>query len=570
MSASYSNKAWIINSTGGAGTLKLTYTSTAVNQTYTFPSDGTINQVLQTNGAGVLTWTNQTATVALSSILPAVATNTIDSLNFAQIWNWSTASTQSPFTWNANTLTSGTFFSLNSSSVGLTGNLLSLTLSGSNVGNSGSLLNLNSSGALSTAVCLNITQNGNANLITASTTVASNAISLVQITAATSGANNNSPIYKSIATFWTGAVSSQDVWSNQIILGAGANPTSTYSLIHTGSTGVASVQLPAGAGLLFPGSSSGTVGFKPAAANTSVTWQLPAADGAANQFLQTNGSGVLTFASQTTSTPLSSILPAIAGNTIDSLNFAQVWNWSTASTQTPFTWNGNGLTSGTLFSLASSATGLTGNLLNLTLSGSNAANTGSLLNINSSGAASAAVGLTITVGNVAGGDNIKLVGGNNSGASNQNYISFHAPAGTLIGSITQNISTGVQFNYTSDRNVKENITQTSMSGLKIARQLDVVDFNYKFDPEKIKVQGFIAQDVFEVYKSAVTVGNDKRPWQMDPTKLMPVVVQAEKELYEKHKKSKTRIEFLESKIEILENQNQKLLERIDRLEKFVF
>jgi hypothetical protein len=405
-----------IISTGSTGLLTLTYTSTVVNQTYNLPSDGTSGQVLSTNGSGVLSWSGTPAvSVKLNSILAATATNTIDSLNFAQVWNWSTASTQTPFTWNGNGLTSGTLFSLASSATGLTGNLLNITLSGTNAANTGNLLNLNSSGAASTAVCVNITQAGSANLITASTTGASNAISLVQTTAATSGANNNSPIYKSTGTYWTGSVTANDVWSNQIVLGAGANPASTYSLVHTGSTGVAAVQLPAGGSLLFPGSVSGTVGFKPAGTNTSVTWQLPAADGTNGQVLQTNGSGVLTWTSSPVGVtiPLNDILAATATNTIDSLNFSQVWNWSTASSQSPFTWNANGLTSATLFSLASSATGLTGNLLSLTLSGSNAANTGNLLNINSSGAASTAVCLNITQSGSA-----NLITASTTGASN--------------------------------------------------------------------------------------------------------------------------------------------------------
>jgi trimeric autotransporter adhesin len=354
-----------ISSTGNTGSLTVEYTSSIITQTYILPSDGTSGQVLTTNGSGVLSWSSSpTISVKLSSILAATGTNTIDSLTFAQIWNWSTATTQNPFTWSANTLTSGTLLSLNSSSVGLTGNLQSITLTGSNAANTGNLLSVNSSGASSTAICLNLTQSGTANLITASTTGSGNAISLVQTTAATSGANNNSPQYQSTATYWTGSASANDVWTRQIVLGSGSNPSSTYNLTHSGSTGTVAFQLPAGASLLFPGSTSGTVGFKPATTNTSVTWTLPAADGTSGQVLITNGSGVLSWTSSpTVSVPLNSILAATGTNTIDSLTFAQIWNWSTASTQTPFTWTANGLTSGNLFSLTSTSTGLTGNLL---------------------------------------------------------------------------------------------------------------------------------------------------------------------------------------------------------------
>lgn len=44
---------------------------------------------------------------ALSGITAATATNTIDNTNYAQTWNWSTATTQNPMTMVANGLTTG-------------------------------------------------------------------------------------------------------------------------------------------------------------------------------------------------------------------------------------------------------------------------------------------------------------------------------------------------------------------------------------------------------------------------------------------------------------------------------
>jgi fibronectin-binding autotransporter adhesin len=79
---------------------------------------------------GSLFWGNRTVcdssgncsgvgTLPLSSITAATATNTIDSLNFAQAWNWSTATTQNPMSLSANALTSGSLLSLTSSSASL-------------------------------------------------------------------------------------------------------------------------------------------------------------------------------------------------------------------------------------------------------------------------------------------------------------------------------------------------------------------------------------------------------------------------------------------------------------------
>ena len=87
---------------------------------------GTAGQVLTVSG-GVPAWGSASGTTTLSSITAATATNTIDSLNFAQTWNWSTASTQTPFTWTANALTSGNLFSLTSSSTSTTGSLLNIS-----------------------------------------------------------------------------------------------------------------------------------------------------------------------------------------------------------------------------------------------------------------------------------------------------------------------------------------------------------------------------------------------------------------------------------------------------------
>lgn len=52
-----------------------------------------------------------------------------------------------------------------------------------------------------------------------------------------------------------------------------------------------------GVGIRLYGSSSGSVGLKPAAAAGSTDFTLPSADGTNGQALTTNGSGALAFAS---------------------------------------------------------------------------------------------------------------------------------------------------------------------------------------------------------------------------------------------------------------------------------
>jgi hypothetical protein len=54
--------------------------------------------------------------VPLSNLTAATATNTIDNTNYAQEWDWSTATTQNPLTLTANALTTGSVMSITSSS----------------------------------------------------------------------------------------------------------------------------------------------------------------------------------------------------------------------------------------------------------------------------------------------------------------------------------------------------------------------------------------------------------------------------------------------------------------------
>ena len=69
---------------------------------------------------------------------------------------------------------------------------------------------------------------------------------------------------------------------------------------------------------------------------------------------------------------LNGITAATANNGagIDSLDYAQIWNWSTADTENPFTMTANGLTTGTLFNLTSTSTAFTtGGLINIQATG---------------------------------------------------------------------------------------------------------------------------------------------------------------------------------------------------------
>lgn len=194
-----------------------------------------------------------THAVRLDQITSATTTNTIDNLNFAQTWNWSTASTQNPFSFNFNGLTSGTGLRIISSATGLTGSLGSITLSGNNSANTGNLLLLNQSGASSAAIPLNITNSGTGN----SLSITSGTMPLVVTSSGNVGIGTNSP--------------SQ-------LLSLGTAGTTAGKLTLAGSTsGLITLQTPAAAG--------------------SWTLTFPSSAGSGGQCLKTDGSGNASWAS---------------------------------------------------------------------------------------------------------------------------------------------------------------------------------------------------------------------------------------------------------------------------------
>ena len=101
---------------------------------------------------------------------------------------------------------------------------------------------------------------------------------------------------------------------------------------------------------------------------------------------------------------------------------------------------------------------------------------------------------------------------------------------TSPGSVITNIT--VAYNTTSDRRIKENIVD-STSSLDLLARIRVRDYNYIADPAKQTLQGFIAQELYEVYPQAVTVGGEDpktHPWQVDYGKMTPLLVKSVQEL----------------------------------------
>ncbi len=168
---------------------------------------------------------------------------------------------------------------------------------------------------------------------------------------------------------------------------------------------------------------------------------------------------------------------------------------------------------------------------------------------------------------IQGGDNIRngalRINSNNSywgpaliinhgyTGSNGNDVEFRLGDVTR-GSITVR-TTGTTYNTTSDIRLKTDITPTKYT-INDLMKVEVKDFHWKSDSiRKEKTNGFIAQNLNEIYPDAVTEGADNdvtKPWTVDYSRLTPLIVKSVQDLNEKTEVS------LEQVWEIVDKQQQ--------------
>jgi len=130
-------------------------------------------------------------------------------------------------------------------------------------------------------------------------------------------------------------------------------------------------------------------------------------------------------------------------------------------------------------------------------------------------------------------------------ASGESYLFFNYN-GSAIGNITQNGTTAVAYNTTSDYRLKENVTAVT-DGITRLQQLKPSRFNFIADPDRT-VDGFIAHEAQAVVPECVTgtkdeVDEDGNPvYQgIDQSKLVPLLTAALQEAIAK-------IETLEARL----------------------
>ncbi len=152
------------------------------------------------------------------------------------------------------------------------------------------------------------------------------------------------------------------------------------------------------------GNTSGLVTVQPAAAAGTWSLTLPTSGGTNNYVLTTNGSGVTSWTQVAAA--------GIADNSLDFIKFEPTldldtnltlnqaaYTWAqdfTGTTTTGFTYTANSLTSGMALSTTSTATAFTGTLVNINLTGNNAANTGTVFKVTNTGATNTGTAAMVT------------------------------------------------------------------------------------------------------------------------------------------------------------------------------
>ena len=123
-----------------------------------------------------------------------------------------------------------------------------------------------------------------------------------------------------------------------------------------------------------------------------------------------------------------------------------------------------------------------------------------------------------------------------------------ADSNTVLGSIsTAASSTNVSYNTSSDERLKENIVDMP-SQLENILKVQPRQFDWKKHGNT--ANGFIAQELYETYPEAVTVGLEDEtqdPWSVDYGRLTPYMIKAMQEQQEIIESLKARIAALENK-----------------------
>lgn len=235
---------------------------------------------------------------------------------------------------------------------------------------------------------------------------------------------------------------------------------------------------------------------------------LPLSGGSLSGNLSVSGTGLATLA---TTGNLTLSGPTSALNIVDRVNTGNAWGMFSSGNN--FEWSYNA--GGALMSLTPAGVL---NVPNDLILGGGGQTTTLPLNVNAIGIGGGQISTDV------GGSSLNLR--RDTGGA---LLYFLYQSATNVGTVTTNGSS-VAYNTTSDGRLKENVEPYNpVAACAVLEALEAVEFDWRGGGHDI---GFIAQAVEPLYPHAVTIGRgepetpDFRPWQMDPAKLVPVLVTA--------------------------------------------
>ena len=357
-------------------------------------------------------------------------------------------------------------------------------------------------------------------------------------------------------------------------IGAGATANTLY--LKAGRVGIGKSNPGATLDIKGPirlsGSSSGYVGFQPAADAGSTVWTLPAVDGSSNQVLTTNGTGILSW-----STPaggVTSVNSATGAVTLTSSNIAEGSNLyytnarGIASTITAPTLTNTAIATGDTLQVVagklqaqvSSKEGALTNSAGLAAALSNETGTGfavfsaapTISNPVITNIAPAA-DFTLTQNSVA-----VITSVNASATASTLYLSA-GKVGIGAASTTEKLEVSGNikaqgFYYSSDRRLKEDFRELE-SPLDTVLNLHGVNFRWRNN--QTRDVGFIAQEVEKVVPDVVATSKATGLKSVKYGNLVALLVEAIKNLY---LKVEAKFREHDKRLAILEEENKKLID----------
>ncbi len=150
------------------------------------------------------------------------------------------------------------------------------------------------------------------------------------------------------------------------------------------------------------------------------------------------------------------------------------------------------------------------------------------------------------------GNNVNRLGiivhiGTDDGSGTNVFFAAYDGDGTETGQL-RSVSGTFQLTDTSDERLKQDIVDTTVSGLTSVNAMRVRDFAYKRNPTETIKAGFVAQELQTAFSHAVSYSeaDDDKILSVSRERLVPVLVKAIQELSVKNDALEARITALET------------------------